>query len=35
MAFFLLQGKSAASLLAALREPVEALVAELRAQPLA
>ena len=35
MAFFLLQGKSAASLLAALREQVEALVAELRAQPLA
>lgn len=35
MAFFLLQGKSDASLLAALREPVEALVAELRAQPLA
>jgi Uma2 family endonuclease len=35
MAFFLLQGKRDASLLAALREPVEALVAELRAQPLA
>jgi len=31
MAFFLLQGKSDASLLAALREPVEALVTELRA----
>jgi hypothetical protein len=30
MAFFLLQGKSDASLLAALREPVEALVTELR-----
>ena len=35
MALFLLQSKREPSLLAELREPVEALVAELRAQPLA